>query len=178
MFPAVRAVRSDLEGDAVAFEPQAGRVCDPQQRSHDAGAPVELSRVAHVAGHVDRVVPRGGEIRRDVAGRAGRLAPRALGRAPRAARLAVAAVVIARTSPALERAQPTRQDAASATRRRYTLRHHRSAETARLLRYRVPGRPVLEERVPGAEPAPLGERDATEVVAMLGERAEFRDGFV
>lgn len=105
----------------------------PQQWSCDAASALQLSRVAHVPWHVDRVVPRGGEARGDVARRSGRLAPRALGRAP----LAALAAAAGPRAPAQERPQPPRQNAAGEARRIRPLRHHRSAATARLLRYRV-----------------------------------------
>lgn len=81
-----------------------------QQRARDADATIELARVVDVAGHVHRVVTRGGEAGGDVAGRAGRLAPRALGRVPLAAHSAHPAA--APRSVALLRAESARQDAA------------------------------------------------------------------
>lgn len=133
----VRTVRAGVEGDAVAVEPQARSVRHPQQRSRDASAALQLARLAHVAGHVDRVVSRGGEARGDVAGRSGRLAPRALGRAPPAA-------PAARAPPPHQRALAARQNSAREARRARPLRHHRSAETARLLRYSIPLVPQLQ----------------------------------
>lgn len=167
----LRAVRAAREGVPLAVQPQAGRMRHPQQRARDAAAALQLARVAHVAGHVDCLVARGGEARGDVAGRSGRLAPRALGRTPLPA-LPPAAAAAALALP-LQRAQPPRQDAAHKARGERPLRHNRSAAAARLLRHRVSTEPQFEGR--RVEPAPVGQRDAAEVVAVLGERAQFRD---
>lgn len=79
MFTSLRVVRARLESVTVTIKPQARRVRHPQQRSCDSSAAVQLAGIADVTGHVYRVFPRGGEARGDVAGRSGRLAPRALG---------------------------------------------------------------------------------------------------
>lgn len=138
---------------------------NPQQRARDAAAALELAGVADITGHVDRVFPRGGEAGGDVAGRSGRLAPRALGRA------APAALAAGRARPPTpQRAQLARQDATSQTRRIRPLRHHRSAPAARLLRHSVP----LKREVKRIESPPVGQRDATEIVAVLRERVKLR----
>lgn len=111
----VRFVRPNRKGIAVAVESQAGRMRHSQQRARDADATIELARVVDVAGHVHRVVTRGGEAGCDVAGRAGRLAPRALGRFPLAAHSTHPAA--APCALALLRTESARQDAAHQARR-------------------------------------------------------------
>lgn len=106
----VRFVRTDRKGIAVAVEPQAGRMRHSQQRTRDADSTIELARLFDIAGHVHRVVTRGGEAGGDVAGRAGRLAPRALGRVPLTAHSTHPAA--APRALALLRAKFARQDAA------------------------------------------------------------------
>lgn len=105
----VRFVRPDRKGVAVAVEPQTGRMRYSQQRARDADETIELARVFDVAGHVHRVVTRGGEAGGDVAGRAGRLAPRAFGRVPLTAHSSHPAA--APRSLALLRTELARQDA-------------------------------------------------------------------
>lgn len=119
-------VCSDFEGVAIAVEPQAGSLRDPQQRSRDSAPSLELSGVAHIARDLDRIFSRGGEARGDVAG-SGRLAPRALRRA--------VPPVAPRPRAPLQRPQLTRQDSSREARRVGPLRSHRSSPAARLLRY-------------------------------------------
>lgn len=107
-------VRPDRKGVAVAVEPQAGRMRHSQQRARDADATIELTRLVDVSGHVHRIVTRGGEAGGDVAGRSGRLAPRAIGRVPLAAHSFHPAT--APRSLALLRAEFARQDTARQTR--------------------------------------------------------------
>lgn len=51
---ALRTVRADLQGVPVPVEPQAGRVRHPQQRPRHAAAALQLARVAHLPGDLDR----------------------------------------------------------------------------------------------------------------------------
>lgn len=162
MRPSFRSVRAAREGVAVAVEPQARSVRHPQQRARDAAAAFQLARIADLARNFDRVFPRGGETRGDVAGCSGRLAPRAL---RGAARPPLAASV--RAAPP-QRAQPARQDVAREARGDGPLRADRAAAAARVLRRGVPQRAKRRAGAARRERAPV------QVVALLGERAELR----
>lgn len=128
MLAAFRSLRPDIEGVPFSIKPQAGFLCDSQQRSRDTAQTLQLSRVAHISRDIDRVFPRGGEARGDVTGRSGRLAPRALGRA------AITSSHTPRTRPP-QRPQPPRQDLARQERGTRPLRHYRPAPAEGLLRY-------------------------------------------
>lgn len=151
----LRSICADIQSIEISVEPQAGRVRHPQQRSCDAAAAVQLAGVTHIAGHFDSIVSRGGEARGYVAGRAGRLAPRALGRAPLPALLHLAAHPASRPLP-LRRTQLARQNAAHQARRARPLRHYRSAASARLLRYHISVQ--CQFKMQRVEPSALGER--------------------
>lgn len=92
-------------------------MCNPQQRSRHAAAALQLAGVAHLARHIGGLVARGGEARRDIARRSGRLASRPVGRAPHLTQAAQASPV----------APAERQDVAREACGARSLRRDRSA---------------------------------------------------